>query len=97
MALTEKQIHLAILIWNTSLLPKHEQMDSIESTIKTITHNDRELRKDCLSLVDMLLTNGASPIATYNGHPTRTSYKLNSAIEQWYKAMLICFKPIPLH
>ncbi len=51
----ETMIHLAILVWNTALLPEHEQMNSIESTIKTITHNDRELRKDCLALIDMLL------------------------------------------
>ncbi len=48
-------IHLAILVWNTALLPKHGQMNSIKSIIKTIAHNNRELKKDCLSLVDMLL------------------------------------------
>ena len=51
----EKMIHLAILVWNTSLLPKPEQMNSIKAVVKTIAHNDRELKKDCLALIDMLL------------------------------------------
>ena len=51
----EKMIHLAILVWNTALLPKHEQMDSVKTLVKTIAHNDRELRKDSLALIDMLL------------------------------------------
>ena len=51
----ETMIHLAILVWNTALLPEHEQMNSIKTITKTITHNDRELKKDCLALIDMLL------------------------------------------
>ena len=51
----EKMIHLAILVWNTALLPKHEQMNSIKTILKTLAQKDRELRKDCLKLIDIML------------------------------------------
>jgi hypothetical protein len=51
----EKMIHLAILVWNTALLPNHEHMNAIKTITQTIAHNDRALRKDCVALIDMLL------------------------------------------